>query len=203
MIWLTSWLTPGGRIESGFSYRGGTTGFVGIIQGAAVGRAAAVLTLRKVGIAITALSGVGVLVSLQWRRIRHLYARARSSIKKITGGSGSGSSSSGSKGSSSSSSHSKRDKEKEREREGNSSRREYAPPPPPAQPPVASSSSSSGGSRAAAPPPPPPPYEHPHAVTSPPASEHDPDLTDAESIRSSRKSKSRKDKKDKERKHRR
>ena len=65
MIWLTSWLTPGGRIESSFSYRGGTTGFVGIIQGAAVGRAAAVLTLRKVGIAITALSGVGVLVSLQ------------------------------------------------------------------------------------------------------------------------------------------
>ena len=205
--WLTC-LARGGGTESGFSYRGGTTGFVGIIQGAAVGRAASVAALRKVGIAITALSGVGALVSLQWRRVRHVYARVRSSIKKfIPGGSGS-SSGSGSKGSSSSSSHSKKDKEKEREREGNSSRRDYAPPPPSAQPPVGSSSSSWGGSRGAAPPPPPHsssssyPYESAHAVTSPPASELEPDLTDAESIRSSRKSKSRKDKKDKDRKHR-
>lgn len=194
--------------ESGFSYRGGTTGFVGIIQGAAVGRAASIATLRTVGIAITALSGVGVLVSLQWRRVRHLYARAVSGIKKITGaGSESSSSGSGSKGSSSSS-HSKKDKEKEREREGNSSRREYAPPPPAAQPPVGYSSSSGGGSRGAPPPPPPHsssssyPYESAHAVTSPPASELEPDLTDAESIRSSRKSKSRKDRKDRDRKHR-
>ncbi|RYO89658.1 hypothetical protein DL766_004078 [Monosporascus sp. MC13-8B] len=63
--------------ESGFSYRGGTTGFVGIIQSAAAGRAPGISMIRKVGYAVTAVSVTGGLFATQWRRLVGLFKSLR------------------------------------------------------------------------------------------------------------------------------
>ncbi|RYP44291.1 hypothetical protein DL768_009241 [Monosporascus sp. mg162] len=67
--------------ESGFSYRGGTTGPVGIIQSAAAGRAPGIAIIRKVGYAMTAVSVAGALFATQWRRLVGLFK----SLRKKTG----------------------------------------------------------------------------------------------------------------------
>ncbi|RYP15182.1 hypothetical protein DL765_005874 [Monosporascus sp. GIB2] len=68
--------------ESGFSYRGGTTGFVGIIQSAAAGRAPGIAIIRKVGYAVTAVSVAGGLFATQWRRLVGLFKSLRRKTSK-------------------------------------------------------------------------------------------------------------------------
>ncbi|RYP80005.1 hypothetical protein DL769_002674 [Monosporascus sp. CRB-8-3] len=68
--------------ESGFSYRGGTTGFVGIIQSAAAGRAPGISMIRKVGYAVTAVSAAGALFATQWRRLVGLFKSLRRKTSK-------------------------------------------------------------------------------------------------------------------------
>lgn len=191
--------------ESGFTsnYRGGgtgTTGFIGILQSAAAGRAPGFALIRNAGYALTALSGVGALFALQWRRLRGLFYTLRNKISKK----GTGSSSSSGKESSRKSRSKEDRKDKERE---SSTHHHYNTP----SFPSSSSSAAAAAAAAAAPPPPPVPSSSSRpaygGVTSPPASEFE-DHTDAESIysrkgsKSHRSSKDKKDKKDKDKKHR-
>lgn len=191
--------------ESGFTsnYRGGgtgTTGFIGILQSAAAGRAPGLALIRNAGYALTALSGVGALFALQWRRLRGLFYTLRNKISKK----GTGSSSSSGKESSRKSRSKEDRKDKERE---SSTHHHYNTP----SFPSSSSSAAAAAAAAAAPPPPPVPSSSSRpaygGVTSPPASEFE-DHTDAESIysrkgsKSHRSSKDKKDKKDKDKKHR-
>ncbi|RYP66290.1 hypothetical protein DL771_007872 [Monosporascus sp. 5C6A] len=68
--------------ESGYSYRGGTTGFVGIIQSAAAGRAPGIAMIRRVGYAVTAVSVAGALFAAQWRRLVGLFKSLRRKTSK-------------------------------------------------------------------------------------------------------------------------
>ncbi|RYP63731.1 hypothetical protein DL770_009312 [Monosporascus sp. CRB-9-2] len=68
--------------ESGYSYRGGTTGFVGIVQSAAAGRAPGIAMIRKVGHAVTAVSVAGALFATQWRRLVGLFKSLRKKTSK-------------------------------------------------------------------------------------------------------------------------
>ncbi|KAI0005598.1 hypothetical protein F4779DRAFT_49174 [Xylariaceae sp. FL0662B] len=113
-----------GKDNTGFSMRGGatvgTTGFVGIIQGAVAGRGAGVAIVRRVALAFTGLSGVGAVVAWQWRRAVHfvgsLHRKTDDTIRE------------------------RKDKDRDRKDKGassSSSRRDrlFSPPPPPPPPP--------------------------------------------------------------------